>query len=147
MTKTSQEIRDGDLFPYWPQNSCRIEIYGTEGLMLLGRHGGGWQVFTAAKQVLPSTDGKVVAQEYGRFPDEPHKDDFLRCIASRALPNADIEIGHRSACLVHLANISYRVGRQKLRFDSNTERLLHNDEANRLLKREYRDPYGIPDNV
>ena len=30
MFKTPQYIRDGDLFPFWPQNSDRIEIYGTK---------------------------------------------------------------------------------------------------------------------
>src|SRR5512143_2788029 len=45
MDKIAGDIRQGDLFPYWPQCSTRIELYGTKGLMMVGRHGGGWQVF------------------------------------------------------------------------------------------------------
>ena len=41
MKKTPGSIRSGKKFPYWPQNSTRIEIYGTKQLLVLGRHGGG----------------------------------------------------------------------------------------------------------
>lgn len=139
MKKIPETVRNGDLFPYWWQTSTRIELYGSQGLMLLGRHGGGWQVFTE--------DGKVVAQEYGRFPDSPHKQNFIDCLKSRQLPNADIEQGHRSACLVHLASISYRVGCRKLTFDKKTERFVDDKEANALVKRTYREPYTISDPV
>ncbi len=139
MSKTPGDVRMGDKFPYWPQNATRIELYGTKELMLMGRHGGGWQVFTK--------DGEVVAQEYGRFPDDPHKENFIECIRNRRLPNADIEEGHRSAILVHLGNISYRLGGRKLVFDAATETFVGDDEANALLKRTYRQPYVIPDVV
>ena len=139
MSKTPMDIRNSDTFPFWPQNSTRIELYGTKELMIMGRHGGGWQALT--------TDGKVVAQEYGRFPDKPHQQNFLECIRSRKRPNADIEEGHRSAILAHLANIAYRVGCKKLIFDAKTETLVGNEEANRLVKRTYREPYVIPENV
>ncbi len=138
MSKTPMTIRQSDEFPYWPQSSTRIELYGTKGLMIMGRHGGGWQVFTK--------DGEVVAQEYGRFPDEPHKDNFLECIRSRKLPTADIEKGHISAILVHMGNISYRLGGRKLCFDPVTE-TFDDDEANQYVKRDYRKPYVIPDEV
>jgi len=107
--------------------------------MLFGRHGGGWQVFTDW--------GKVVAQEYGRQGDDPHQENFIQCIRSRQLPNADIEEGHRSAVLVHLANISYRVGGRELKFDPKTETIVGDAEANQLIKREYRAPFVISDQV
>lgn len=138
MSKIAWEIRESDLFPYWPQCATRIELYGTKNQMLVGRHGGGWQVFTS--------DGKVVDQEYGRFPDDPHKQNFLDCIRSRKLPNADAEEGHRSACLIHLATVSYRVGCKKLNFDAKTE-TFDDAEANQLVKRTFREPYVVPDEV
>ncbi|MBK9168182.1 MAG: Gfo/Idh/MocA family oxidoreductase [Bryobacterales bacterium] len=55
----------------------------------------------------------------------------------------DIEEGHRSAALSHLANISYRTGR-KLKFDPVAERFPDDREANLLLTREYRSPYIVP---
>lgn len=41
---------------------------------------------------------------------------------------------------------TYRVGR-KLDFDARTERFVNNTEANRLLTRNYRDPFTVPDRV
>lgn len=139
MAKTPTEIRESDSFPYWPQNSTRIELYGTKNLMIIGRHGGGWQAFT--------DNGEVVAQEYGRIPDVPHRDNFIECIRSRERPNTDIEEGHHSAVLVHLGNIAYRLGGRKLEYDAEREVFTNDEEANRLLKRSYREPYSIPENV
>jgi hypothetical protein len=53
---------------------------------------------------------------------------------------------HLSSALPHLANIAWRTGRM-LRFDPKTERFTGDDEANRLLTREYRAPYVVPDKV
>ena len=60
--------------------------------------------------------------------------------------NCEVEQGHLSTALCHLANISYKVGR-KLDFDPETETFRGDDEANRLLTREYREPYVMPDAV
>lgn len=139
MSKTPLSLRDTDEFPHWPQNATRIELYGTKELMIIGRHGGGWQTFKIG--------GKVVAEQPGRFPNEEHIDNFLNCIRTRKRPNADIEEGHHSACLIHLGNISYRLGGRKLQFDPKTETVVNDSEANRLLKRVYREPYVIPENV
>jgi hypothetical protein len=46
----------------------------------------------------------------------------------------DIEQGHLSTTLCHLANISFRTGR-KLVFDPAQERFVNDDEANRYLTR------------
>ena len=54
MKKTPGDLRMSDAFPYWPQNATRIEFYGTKGLMILGRHGGGWQVFTNEARSWPN---------------------------------------------------------------------------------------------
>ena len=139
MQKSSGEVRFGDKFPFWPQNATRTEIYGTERMMYLGRHGGGWQVLEA--------DGKVVDQEYGYFPDKWHQANFIDCIRSRQIPNGNIEQGHLSACLVHLANVAYRCGNQRLEFDAHTEKFIGNDQANSYLKPAYRGHYRIPDAV
>jgi len=73
---------------------------------------------------------------------------FIDCVRSRnrdAL-RCEIEEGHLSTSLCHLANISYRTGR-KLVFDSETETFPGDGEANRLLRREYREPYVVPEQV
>ena len=106
MAKFSQEVRTGTKWPYWPQSSCRIEIFGSQRLMFLGRHGCGWQVF--------ERDGKIVDQDKGYFPDKWHQPNFVDSIRSRKAPNADIAICHASACLVHLGNVAFRVGNRRL---------------------------------
>jgi predicted dehydrogenase len=147
MFKTPPAIRFGDKFPYWPQNSSRIEIYGTKQMMMLGRHGGGWQALTGGGQELDGPGPKVEAQEYGRFPDEPHFANFIDCVRTRKKPNGDVAVCHYSACLEHLANTALRAGNEKLVFDGQTERFLNNDKANALQQLDYREPYRMPDPV
>ncbi len=139
MRKFPNEVRYGDQWPYWPQSSCRVEIYGTKQLMYLGRHGCGWQVM--------ETGGKVVAQDKGYFPDKWHQPNFIDCIRSRKRPNADIEQAHQSGCLIHLGVASYRMGKVQLAYDGVAERFTNHDEANRLLRPAYRGRYVVPDQV
>ena len=128
----------GSKWPFWPQNGERIEIYGTRQMMYLGRHGMGWQVL--------ESEGKVIAQDKGYFPDKWHQPNFVDCIRSRKAPNADIAITHYSASLVHLGNVAYRAGKRLLEFDGATERFA-DAAANAYLKPAYRKQYRIPDVV
>ena len=139
LRKSNQEERYGSRWPHWPSNAERIEIYGTKALMYLGRHGVGWQVV--------GTDGKVIDEHKGSHPDQWHQPNFIECIRSRKQPKADIEQAHYSACLVHLANISYRVGNRQLFFNGATERFTNHEPANDLLKPLYRKQYRIQDDV
>jgi len=80
-----------------------------------------------------------------------HFANFVNCVRTRNAADlrAPIEEGHVSCALVHLANVSYQLGRT-LRFDPATERVIDDEEANRLLAggdRGYRAPFVIPDNV
>jgi predicted dehydrogenase len=140
MKKTPNNIRmDPKLFPDWRTNATRTEIYGTEGLMYLGRHGGGWQV--------KGEDSKIIAQDGGIFPDADHQKNFIESLRTRKKPNGNAEQGHLSACLVHFGNIAYRIGNKQLVFDGENERFIDNDEANKFLKTSYRDNYKIPETV
>lgn len=140
MKKTPPEIRMSDsMFPDWRLNATRTEIYGTEGIMYLGRHGGGWQVF--------GEKGELIAQEYGIHPDTAHQQNFIASIRGLEKPNANALQGHLSACLVHLGNIAYRVGNKHLVFSSDDEEFTNNPEANKMLKATYRDNYKLPDRI
>jgi len=140
MKKTPSNIRmDPSLFPDWRTNATRTEIYGTEGLMYLGRHGGGWQV--------KGQDSKIIAQDGGVFPDVDHQKNFIESLKTRKKPNGDVVQGHLSASLVHLGNIAYRTGNRQLLFDGEREHFIDNDEANKLLRTTYRDDYKIPDKL
>ncbi|GHT39638.1 dehydrogenase [Bacteroidia bacterium] len=140
MYKTPGDIRnDITRFPNWRNNSTRTEIYGTEGLMYLGRHGGGWQVL--------GPDNEIVAQDGGVFPDNEHQTNFIQSLRNRKKPNGDVEECHRSATLVHLGNIAYRTGNKQLIFDPATEKFLNSEQANILARGAYRKEYEIPEKV
>ena len=143
MLKSDPVLRNTDLHPYWPQNSTRIEIYGTQGVMFLGRMGGGWQVFHRTKSRQPV----VAEQMFGRFPDPDHKQNFVDCIRSRKRPNADILDGHLSSLMCHYANISYRLDGRRLAVDPKREQFIDDAEANKMLRREYREPWIVPEIV
>jgi hypothetical protein len=112
-------------------------------MMVVGRHGGGWQVFDRPKNREPV----VAAQAYGRWADKEHREDFCDAIRTGRRPNADIEDGHRSTLLSQFANISCRLGGEKLLVDPKTETFTNNDQANAMLKREYREKWEIPEEV
>ena len=135
MYKTPQEVRFSEKFPEWRNNATRIEIYGTEGVMFLGRHGGGWQVF--------GQDWNLSAQATGYFPDEAHHRNFIDCIRSRKTPNAPVEQGVLSAAMINLANLSYRSGKRLVGIDPQTGAITDNPEAAALDKRTYRTGYEL----
>ena len=140
MSKASNEIRlDPARFPEWKTNADRIEIYGTLGVMFLGRTGGGWEVFGPGE--------KMVAQEGGVHPDKEHQMNFIECIRNRKKPNSNVEQAHLSASLVHFANIAYRTGNKQLLFDGKSETFIDNSAANKLLRVNYRDDYKVPEKV
>lgn len=138
LQKAPPEVRYGrNKFANWPFLSDRMEIYGTEGMMYLARHGAGWQVL--------GNDSKVIAEEYGYFPDEEHQQNFINCIRTRKTPNAHIEQSHKSASLVHLANLSYRVGKKQLYYDGEKELVTNSEEANVISKGTYRPGFEVPE--
>jgi predicted dehydrogenase len=59
---------------------------------------------------------------------------------------AEIEEGAASTVLVHLANISYRVGRT-INFDPKTLTITGDPEASKLMTRDYRKPFVVPEKV
>ncbi len=74
-----------------------------------------------------------------------HFANFIDAVKSRKREDlhAEIEEGAASTVLVHLANISYRVGRT-INFDSATMTCTGDAEANKLLTRVYRKPFVVP---
>ena len=81
-------------------------------------------------------------------PETSHFQNFIDCVRSRKREDlaCEIEEGHMSTSLCHLANIAFRTGR-KVTFDPQTETFPGDPEANRLLTRTYREPFVVPDKV
>jgi predicted dehydrogenase len=82
--------------------SLRVEC---EGGFFAGGRGGGWAY---------DNDGKRIRQFKGDGGAE-HQANFVKAVRSRDVRDlrADIQEGHISATLCHMANISYRLGRRQ----------------------------------
>jgi predicted dehydrogenase len=75
-----------------------------------------------------------------------HMANFLDCISSRRAPVADIEQGYISTTACILANLSMKLGRS-LTWDHAKGVVVGDAEANRLLRRPYREPWVHPEPV
>ena len=71
-----------------------------------------------------------------------HHRNFLESIKSRQPTITPVETAHHSAIPGHLGLISLLVGR-KLKWDAQTECLLGDEEASKLLTRSYRSPWKL----
>jgi predicted dehydrogenase len=72
-----------------------------------------------------------------------HMQDLLANIRTRGRPVADIEEGYISSACCILANMSQRLDRS-LAWDAEQQRIVGDEEANRLLRRPYRSPWVHP---
>jgi len=71
-----------------------------------------------------------------------HYQNFLDCVKSRRQTITPIEVAHRSASVGHLGVIAMELGR-KIRFNPETETIIDDPEATRLLSRAYRSPWQL----
>jgi predicted dehydrogenase len=69
--------------------------------------------------------------------------DFLDAIKKNRRPISDIEVAHRSTNMSLLGMLSLRLGRG-LQWDGEKEVVIGDEEANKLLSREYRKPWEYP---
>ena len=111
-----------------------VVFYGTDGFIVLGR--GGWKVVEKGN--------KVAFEKKAAFSDSPHVENFLAACRGEGKLNCDILEGHRSTTLAHLGNLACRLGRP-LKFDPSAERIVGDEEADRLLARKGRGHFTIPD--
>jgi len=121
-------------------NTIGNTFYGADGFLSIDANG--YQIFKGEKHELV----KEVKLTENIWDTRPHFNNFIAAVRSRRHEDltCDIEQGHLSAALCHLANISYRTGRS-LRFDSAKETFVNDADANKLLTREYRTPFTLPD--
>ena len=73
----------------------------------------------------------------------PHIENFFDCMKSREMPNADIEIGHRSISVCHLIGITQDLNR-RLTWEPGKEQFVGDDEANKMVSRPRRKGYELP---
>jgi predicted dehydrogenase len=81
--------------------------------------------------------------EVAKWQARYHLQNWLDCIKSRRRPVADVEIGHRSVSVGHLANIARDLNR-RVAWDAAAERFRGDAEANALLSRPRRKGFELP---
>jgi predicted dehydrogenase len=132
-------------------------FYGTEGyLELKNEEARPWKAYRKRENVpfAGSQDGDTGQEQ---VPDRmgpagsavgSHWGNLIDAIRSGKNEdlNCDIIEGHYSTVLPHLANISYRLGRE-LKFMGDHEKFANDPEANTMLSRIYRKPYNIPGEI
>jgi predicted dehydrogenase len=117
-----------------PGNTIGNQFYGSKGYLVMDNYNK-YYSFLGREQ----TPGPTATA-----PDT-HWQNFIDAVRSRKRQdlNAEIEEGALSCNLVHLANISYRLGRT-INWDAKTLTCIGDDEATKMLTRDYRAPYVVP---
>jgi predicted dehydrogenase len=120
-----------------PGNTIGNQFYGSKGYLVIDNYNK-YYSFMGREQTPGPT---------GTARDE-HWANFIGAVRSRKREdlNAEVEEGALSCNLMHLANISYRVGRT-LHWDAKTMTCVGDPEANKMLTRAYRAPFTVPKNV
>ena len=113
-------------------------FYGTKGMLVIG-HTSGWKLYGARNKLIEEMTGRV---------DLPgHHQNFIdACLKGEPLA-APVAVGHVSAGICHLANISTRL-RKTVEFDPAKEVVTNSPDANALLRRKYRpNHWAVPKGV
>ena len=79
---------------------------------------------------------------YGRKVVGSHMGDFVECMNTRNTPVSDVESHHRALSICHAVNIAMRLGR-KLSLDTQAEKFVDDEQANRFIERPHRKGYEI----
>jgi predicted dehydrogenase len=135
-----------------------------DGSMIVGQLRGlytaepmSWDFFGTKGHMHINADGRFQVRMGRNKQPEPeveypanidHFQSFAAAVRARdpKLVHSEIEETALSTALCHLGNIAYRVNRE-LKFDPARMQFPGDNEANKLLTREYRAPYVVPDNA
>lgn len=130
-------------------NGIRYE--GSEGWIFVSRGSyvaSSSDPVTAAKssKALDASDPKILtsvigANEIHLYKSDEQHGNWLDCIQSRKEPISPVEIGHRTCSVCLVSHIAMKLPR-KLNWDPKAERFLKDEEANAMLSRSQRRPYG-----
>ncbi len=144
---TNSEAQMRDKYPFMAENQCVGEIFfGSEGYMIMPDYVSYYTFLGPKNEPGPF---KTASADFNWANESvPHFRNWIQAIRSRKHEdlNADIEEGHKSVTVCHLARISQKLGRS-VHFDPQTEQFVNDPEADKFLKRDYRAPFVIPNEV
>jgi predicted dehydrogenase len=117
---------------------------GENGIKFIGE-GGEW-IFVDRDHIRASDkkllDEPLPKDAHRLYVSNDHMGNWRDCLKSRKRPICDVEIGHRSVTVCHLANIALQVG-GKLQWDPAKEEFVGNEEAQKLTSRPMRAPWKL----
>jgi predicted dehydrogenase len=127
-------------------------FYGSEGWLWLDGDGRKWQSYHGPKDEkgpgadMPETSGSGGDPNVLTSTEYPHYQNFVDALRAGdpKILTCEILEGHLSSTLPHLANIAY-LTKQSLEFDGTSETFKDNKAADKLLTREYRKGFEVPD--
>lgn len=134
-------------------NGVRYE--GTEGWIFVTR--GGYTATSSDPVVqdrnakaLDASDPKILKSVIGEneihlYVSDSQQGNWIDCIKSRKEPISPVEIGHRACTVCLVTHIAMKLGR-KLTWNPDKELFVNDNEANSMLSRPQRAPYGT-DNI
>jgi len=99
-----------------------------------------------SSKALDASDPKILSSiikenEIHLYKIDNQHGNWLDCIKTRKAPISPVEIGHRACSICLITHISMKLGR-KLDWNPETEMFVKDDEANKMLSRSQRFPYG-----
>lgn len=99
-----------------------------------------------SKKALDASNPEILNSKIGSNETHLYKIDdqhgnWLDCIQSRKAPISPVDIGHMACVVCLISHIAMKIPR-KLHWNSKTEKFINDDEANALLTRPQRKPYG-----
>ncbi len=99
-----------------------------------------------SKKALDASDPKILDSKIGSNETHLYKIDdqhgnWIDCIESRKAPISPVNIGHMACVVCLISHIAMKIPR-KLEWDSKIEKFINDNEANALLERPQRKPYG-----
>jgi hypothetical protein len=119
---------------------------GENGVLFKGEKG---EIFVS-RSIIRANDEKIIkeplpADAVRVYQSNNHMGNFLECLRSRKDPICNVDIGHHSVTVCHLANTSLRLGGKKLQWDPEKEHFVGDDanEGNKMLSREMRAPWKL----
>jgi predicted dehydrogenase len=140
----------GDKSISWEGRSCNgfpterlgrgAVIYGTDGTALLENNN--YTVFDSKKKKVKElaepaeAEGTNTGSANGIRLDRMHVRNFIEAIRTGSALNSPIEEGHKSVTMLHLGNISQRVGRA-LNCNASDGHIVGDDQATKLWQRDY----------
>ena len=129
-----------------------IKYIGTDGWIFVSR--GDYTASASdpvsadkSSKALDASDPKILtsiigSNEINLYKSDEQHGNWLDCIETKKPPISTVEMGHRACTVCLITHISMKLNR-KLNWNPKTEKFINDDEANSMLTRSQRKPFGV----